>query len=356
MRKYMYLFVGIFTFLILMPFNVMADEITNINITGFNEPVIGFEPKFNAKVSDDANYTVYLESWMGNNSTMIESKDNPSITNIIDVFKKDVVYTYSIYLKAKDGYTFSDTVTANIDGINLVDYRMAGNTLIFEYEYGVSRDVDFKILDVMMPLEDAEPSYTGVVPESANYKIWKQVWRDSEGNEVTGKFESGEEYTYYCLITPINNASFSKPLYATVNGNNMVYDSDEGNLYVFYYKYKLEDSSYKVVFDANGGKFDNKNTYVIEEWDNSYYDNLVKPVRKGYDFKGYFTEKVGGTSLESYLAEAGIDSDLTFYAQWEESVVNPDTGDNIGMIILISIVSLAGIVAFSIFLKRERTN
>ena len=77
--------------------------------------------------------------------------------------------------------------------------------------------------------------------------------------------------------------------------------------------------SYKVVFDANGGVFkDTKDTFIIEEWKIGDEENLEKPTKDGYEFVGYFTKKVGGISLESYIAKAGIDDDLTFYAQWKE--------------------------------------
>lgn len=83
----------------------------------------------------------------------------------------------------------------------------------------------------------------------------------------------------------------------------------------------IVEQKYKVTLDANGGKFNNLEQYIIEEWDNSIYDNLVTPTKEGYTFKGYYTEKIGGTKFELILAESGIDSDKTFYAQWEENSV-----------------------------------
>lgn len=83
----------------------------------------------------------------------------------------------------------------------------------------------------------------------------------------------------------------------------------------------IVEQKYKVTLDANGGKFNDLEQYIIEEWDNSIYDNLVTPTKEGYTFKGYYTEKIGGTKFELILAESGIDSDKTFYAQWEENSV-----------------------------------
>ena len=105
---------------------------------------------------------------------------------------------------------------------------------------------------------------------------------------------------------------------------------------------------YKVTFNANGGSFkDNKEILIIDKWENNMETTLEKPIRDGYKFKGYYTEKTGGTKFEMILNESGIDSDMIFYAQWEENsaaseaIENPNTGDNIKIsIILLMIVSI----------------
>lgn len=119
---------------------------------------------------------------------------------------------------------------------------------------------------------------------------------------------------------------------------------------------------FSVVFDANGGVFEENDKFVIEEWNNSYYDTLKNPTREGYKFLGYFTEKTGGTKFELILAESGIDSDMTFYARWEENSSvspsipeeeNPKTFDNSGYTILTLTVSIIGLAGVAIFLKKE---
>ena len=83
---------------------------------------------------------------------------------------------------------------------------------------------------------------------------------------------------------------------------------------------------YKVIFDANGGNFSGENTLTFDDWNNNDYeydyksgnDNIEKPTRDGYEFLGYYTEKIGGTFLANIMAESGIDTDMTFYAQWKE--------------------------------------
>lgn len=122
----------------------------------------------------------------------------------------------------------------------------------------------------------------------------------------------------------------------------------------------LNDENFKVIFDANGGLFNgNKDILIIDEWKIGDEETLEIPTRKGYKFKGYFTEKINGTKLEFILAESGIDSDRTFYAQWEEStsiseIKNPQTLDNIGNIIIISIISFVGLVGNIIYFNKQK--
>ena len=93
-------------------------------------------------------------------------------------------------------------------------------------------------------------------------------------------------------------------------------DGSTINLYAIWEKQK-----FSVTFDSNEGVFaENKTTIVVDGWEDSKLESIEKPTRQGYTFKGYYTKKTGGTSIESYIAEFEIDQDgLIFYAQWEEA-------------------------------------
>lgn len=107
-----------------------------------------------------------------------------------------------------------------------------------------------------------------------------------------------------------------------------------------------------VTFDANGGIFSNSSDKLIyDEWFPNYIDYLVKPTREGYVFKGFYTEKEGGISLQEYN-EAGIDQDMTFYARWEaQNIKNPKTFDGIISSIIIGLTSLIGLFLITKKLK-----
>ena len=70
--------------------------------------------------------------------------------------------------------------------------------------------------------------------------------------------------------------------------------------------------SYLVTFDANGGKVSRESTAVTI---NKPYGTLPTPNRTGYSFAGWYTEKTGGTKVESDTI-VGADPPTTLYAHW----------------------------------------
>jgi len=77
---------------------------------------------------------------------------------------------------------------------------------------------------------------------------------------------------------------------------------------------------YKLILDSNEGKFPNgKNKLEFDDVTKCDMTKIENPIRDGYIFKGWYTEKTGGISLEIVMSlEDGIKEDTTFYAQWEE--------------------------------------
>ena len=202
------------------------------------------------------------------------------------------------------------------------------------------------------------------------------------GEEFKAKLEALEGYKLPDLISV-------KIGDITLSNSEYLYNSETGDIEIK--KEIITDDitieasalklSHKVVFDANGGVFkDTKDTFIIEEWKIGDEENLEQPTKDGYEFVGYYIEKIGGTSLEAYIAEAGIDDDLTFYAQWKEvkeeikeenkieneitntsnstnsvitnDIINankvtidtPQTGDSVLVFVVMSLISVIGIV------------
>ena len=132
----------------------------------------------------------------------------------------------------------------------------------------------------------------------------------------------------------------------------VIFTTTHFSIYTLGYKNTTEEPV-KVTFDANGGKFGNENTYIINDWTAELYDSLTKPTRKGYTFKGYFTAKTGGTKFEMILNEAGIENNSIYYAQWEKEEENPKTFDGIKNSILIGSISLIILISAIIYLTKR---
>lgn len=112
---------------------------------------------------------------------------------------------------------------------------------------------------------------------------------------------------------------------------------------------KIAEIKYKVILDANSGTFTNGDTITIDEWENGMETNLERPTKEGYTFKGFYTERTGGTKLELILAESGIDADMTFYAQYTLNEETPKTLDNIYVSIIMAIISSITLIGVIIY-------
>ena len=78
--------------------------------------------------------------------------------------------------------------------------------------------------------------------------------------------------------------------------------------------YKIVDElkEYIITFDANEGNVDLTTKKVIYK---DTYGDLPTPTREGYDFVGWFTEKIGGTEVKN-STKVDISSNQTIYAHW----------------------------------------
>ena len=78
---------------------------------------------------------------------------------------------------------------------------------------------------------------------------------------------------------------------------------------------------YTITFDANGGEGLDQTSVVIKEGE--VLGELQTPTRSGYTFKGWFTEKTGGTAVTKDTIPT---ADMTIYAQWEQVQNGNDSG------------------------------
>ena len=80
---------------------------------------------------------------------------------------------------------------------------------------------------------------------------------------------------------------------------------------------KSKTISYKITWNANGGKIGGKKTVTTTVKKGSKINKLItSPKRSGYTFKGFYTQKSGGTKITKNTKPS---KSITYYAQWTKT-------------------------------------
>lgn len=263
-------------------------------------------------------------------------------------------FTEEFIEPTREGYTFKGWYTEKVGG-KLIGYYLEENQIEDNMTFYAHWDKE------------------GIVTIDFTTFIHENNWTDLEAESLNIVFDKG-------LVVPVDDKLFNKDNKLLItyeegqikiaddltSSDNIVYtltEEDKETIRVSNNKVTsipdvvevifVKEIGYKVTFDANGGKFGNETIYTVDNWDASLYDSLTKPTRDGYNFKGYYTEKTGGTKFEMILNESGIDSNMMFYAQWELVEEVPKTLDNITSSIMIGTISLIGLVGATIYLRKR---
>lgn len=88
--------------------------------------------------------------------------------------------------------------------------------------------------------------------------------------------------------------------------------------------YETTYGSYTVTFNANGGTVD---TSVFNTGSDGTLYNLATPVRKGYNFDGWYTDAAAGEKIST---DTVFTEDTTVYAHWTEQSSNSGGGVSAG--------------------------
>lgn len=125
----------------------------------------------------------------------------------------------------------------------------------------------------------------------------------------------GEETGY--LPTPVKAGYIFEGWY-TSSGNTLITSTSIVSATADYTLYaKWAGKNYTVYFDANGGTCTRDNGVVTNG--GSYYNLLVNPVRNGYTFDGWYTQRSGGMLINGGTVVNQLNS-ITLYAHWTQEV------------------------------------
>ncbi|MCL2116780.1 MAG: InlB B-repeat-containing protein [Methanobrevibacter sp.] len=123
-----------------------------------------------------------------------------------------------------------------------------------------------------------------------------------------------------CCVLALAILIFSMGL-ATAHATNEVKTEKRDNGLTIESKEKV--ASYKITWNANGGKIGSKNTKVTRLKKGSKIGKLAAtPKRSGYTFKGWYTKKSGGTKITKNTKPKKI---VIYYAQWKKGSSTSNT-------------------------------
>ena len=182
------------------------------------------------------------------------------------------------------------------------------------------------------------------------------TWSDTvyAGGDKAYKIKAGDvihmNIGHYCIVTDVRQEG-DRVIVGTWNGNNnndvgfdynefrasdgynltmaeeynkpgKNYDYGERYQVMYIMPYLPENISkvefHNVTFDANEGDLPAEKR-VKKLAENTYYGIMPIPVREGFKFDGWYTEKDGGKKITAYH-KTGLTQDITLYAHWSETV------------------------------------
>ena len=393
MKKYRFLFLIALAMFIVLPFKVDAmkifvkhvdtedislevessDTIETVKLkvqdyTGFpsNEQILMYNSKVLEEGKTLADYEIQASSTI--NLELIKTKvildaNGGKFTDseqyiINDYFSEEFIEP------TREGYTFKSWYTEKVGG-KTIDYYLEENqiednmTFYAQWDKEGIATVDFTTFVRAENWTDLENAALNLIFDKGLLVVSENKLVNNDGKLLL-TYENDETISFSNDLSPSDNIVYTltEEDKETIRVSNNKITSIPDVVEVIFVK----EIGHNVTFEANGGTFKDSDKYIIEKWNNEYYDTLTIPTKEGYKFLGYYTEKTGGTKLEMILAESGIDSDMTFYAQWEEnsSVApsspeeeNPNTFDDVGSSVFIGTISLIGLIGAITYLKKR---
>jgi len=200
----------------------------------------GDEPVFTGTTPDGAPYVIEYEGWFGDDGEFICSSDywNSAYVErgwcdgLISTFKKNMEYTYQLYLKLTDeaaaqGYVFGPNTKLEVDGLE-VEYPHSGETsvalqistnltMVASTKYVPQKEIEVvEINNATLTFMDGDkPVFTATTPARAPYVLVFEEWRtDGEWTRSDEWFNDDDHHGDDKDITAFDkNKSYNYNLY-----------------------------------------------------------------------------------------------------------------------------------------------
>ncbi|MBQ3545839.1 MAG: InlB B-repeat-containing protein [Lachnospiraceae bacterium] len=148
-----------------------------------------------------------------------------------------------------------------------------------------------------------------------------------EGNIVTRNYKHGKEITIIRKPSAIIRTGYTFKGWATSSNGNVKYNpgdkitiSNNMDLYAVW-----ELNKYEIKMNPNGGDLNGINATRTKYYGKDITISKKTPVREGYVFIGYATEKNSKIVAYKKGETLSVNKDLTLYAVWEKQYIELDT-------------------------------
>ena len=257
------------TALLMFIFTMCIAPITTFAATEISKVEFSMKDYYNAGDKPEATahgfgtskdyYDVDYEYWLEKETTKIwysdESRNEKLAENRkLTTFEDGKTYLYSIYLKAKEGYTFADNVEVYVND-EKVELRTLDDTktrmmllaikeitpTVYQEKY--IEEVEINNATISFKVGD-KPVFTGKVSDDVPYVLrdesWKidgdnkenhlgSMWNDNNPDKLFNTFENGKTYTYgiYFISYDYKGYFFTRDTKLKINGKYYNYHESE---------------------------------------------------------------------------------------------------------------------------------
>lgn len=213
---------------------VPATEITSVQIT-LDAPVIGAKPDYTATFPSNSNY--YSESFSNeyyqNYIRWLDVNSNSFMYVDSGEFEGEHEYQVVLFLTARDGYCFTTSTTAKVNGDNAKISIDGEGHLRVAYNFSkLPKEITSVSITLDAPVDGAKPDYTAVLPSGVNYYMYIQnqdaferngiSWTDASTDTMLKPdedvFIGGHSYRVSFFLSAKEGYAFSKKQTTIING------------------------------------------------------------------------------------------------------------------------------------------
>ncbi|MBR2555424.1 MAG: leucine-rich repeat domain-containing protein [Aeriscardovia sp.] len=210
-------------------------SIASVSIT-LDAPEVGAKPDLTAVFPSGANYYSAPVN-LGQFRDGVVWKDITSGTYLnpdSGVFQTGHQYKVVILLSAKEGFGFSSSTIAKVNGVT-ASASMNSAQLQVEYDFPMLINTILSVsISLDAPAVGAKPDYTVVFPSGANYYsadnndgyyrnniCWSDAETEDDVHPDTGVFKAGHAYKVRVYLTAKSGYTFTDSTTATLNGKTV---------------------------------------------------------------------------------------------------------------------------------------